>query len=379
MSQRKKDTKYQSLKKEEFIVTPIRIKRNKINLKLGFNYKKKETIVKYNPIWKFDNETRIKKEDVNKICKINNRKINFKFINQKSREKRKFINNNRDIIKKMSKNVFQIVGVDDNLTRLYFSMGNVLKLKFKNKTKIILMTQLDNLEEIYQGIDHLNFFCTNNKKNHFLNFFEGLLKFDSESMRKEYFLLGQKFGLINLELNNLYLNLLKNSGFPMREFFMIFEVSTNILELVDYASIPTINLDCEINYGKNEYKTNNSYFSFTLPLSYKSEEKFNCIYKNFILDNLVKYDNLSVCFGDVSINKKLSPDGKDYICNFNTSTEYGNVGSLIYSLDRRPQVLGINAGILNNNNCLISFREEKVLELLKRYMIFSIENVLSIQ
>lgn len=379
MSHRKKDTKYQSLKKEEFIVTPIRIKRNKINLKLGFNYKKKETIVKYNQIWKFDNETRIKKEDVNKICKINNRKINFKFINQKSREKRKFMNNNRDIIKKMSKNVFQIVGVDDNLTRLYFSMGNVLKLKFKNKTKIILMTQLDNLEEIYQGIDNLNFFCTNNKKNHFLNFFEGLLKFDSDSMRKEYFLLGQKFGLINLELNNLYLNLLKNSGFPMREFFMIFEVSTNILELVDYASLPTINLDCEINDEKNEHKTNNSYFSFALPLSYKSEENFNCIYKNFILDNLVNYDNLSVCFGDVRINKKLSPDGKDYICYFNTSTEYGNVGSLIYSLDRCPQVLGINAGVLNNNNCLISFREEKVLELLKKYMIFSIENVISIQ
>ena len=379
MSHRKKDTKYQSLKKEEFIVTPIRIKRNKINLKLGFNYKKKETIVKYNPIWKFDNETRIKKEDVNKICKINNRKINFKFINQKSREKRKFINNNRDIIKKMSKNVFQIIGVDDNLTRLHFSMGNVLKLKLKNTTKIILMTQLDNLEEIYQGIDNLNFFCTNNKQNHFLNFFEGLLKFDSDSMRKEYFLLGQKFGLINLELNNLYLNLLKNSGFPMREFFMIFEVSTNILELVDYASLPTINLDCEINDEKNEYKTNNTYFSFTLPLSYKCEENFNCIYKNFILDNLVKYDYLSVCFGDVRINKKLSPDGKDYICYFNTSTEYGNVGSLIYSLDRCPKVLGINAGVFKNKNCLISFREEKVLELLKKYMIFSIENVISIQ
>jgi hypothetical protein len=376
MGRKKKDTKCQGFIKEELVVSPISIKRNKINMKLGFNYKRKEVRVKIYPIWNLDREIRIKNIAGKKICKINHRKINIKFINEKSREKRVFINKNHNKISKMSKSVFQVIGVDEKLTRLHFSLGNIVKLKYKNKTKIVLMTYLDNLKEIYDGSENLYFYCTNNKQNHFLNFFEGLLKFDSDSMKKEYFLLGQRFGLINLELNNLYLNLLKNSDFSMNEFLMIFEVSSNILEVVDYGSIPIINLDCERNSALD---TNNSFFSFTLPLNYKNDQKITNFYKNLLLDNLVKYDNLSICFGDVLINKNLRPNGKDYLCGFNTCTEYGNVGSLIYSLDRCPQVMGINVGMVNKNNCLISFGEEKVIEFLRNYLVLSLENILSIQ
>jgi hypothetical protein len=271
----------------------------------------------------------------------------------------------------MSDSVFQIFAIDENLKQCHFQLGNLVKFIYQGEVKLVMMTFLDNLSDIYEAKHHLHFYCTNNKNNHFLNFFEGLLKFDSDSLKKDYFLIGQRFGLINLEINYLFLNLVKTSGFCLNKFFMLFEVPFNMLELLDYNSIPTINLDEEKKIEEQQ-----NIFFFSMPLNYKKDlEGSENEIKNYYLENLIKYDKLSLNFGQT----KRKCKEEENLYTFDSCSEYGSVGSLVFSQGDVIRPVGVNAGASKDGNVYNSITEKNILEFLKNYMLLSLDNIVFTQ
>ena len=248
--------------------SPVSLKRNKLNKNwMSLNYKKKVISVHFGPTLMLDNGKVIQKD--RKVIKCNKvfgtRKMKLEIVRNKI-----ITSGKRDLekIEKISNSVIQMYAVDENLTKCYFSMGHLVELKLKDKSKIVLITHFEALKDLLKngvvddGTDlstNLHFYCAKINDDSFLRFFEEITKIKCDEERKHFFLLGglKQFELVNLDINFLFLNLINNiNNFNNtisennKNKFLIFDAPQTIYERFDYNDFPVINLKTKNEVSK---------------------------------------------------------------------------------------------------------------------------------
>ena len=387
---------YKSKKKNnEFSISPVRIKRNKFFIKgLCLNYKKNTMNVKVYPTLTLDpsnNSIGNRRILGERIMVSGKRKINVSFTKYNNSRWKKFSKQNYSKILKMSNCVFQIFAINENLTECHFSVGTIVKLTYQEQIKLVLITHWENFEKLdNESEDKFHFYCTNNKNNQFLKFFEQFSKFNSLPQRKELFSYSHRYGLYNLELNNLFLNI-RNQKISENFYkisqnisnnFLLFEASANLCKIIDFVKIPTINLnEKNIIVIKNKLQNIQSpnIILTSFPLNFRNSEINKNNIQLIFSDNFISYDKLSINYGELQLgtdNGKLFYGEIPDILKFKGGIEYGSVGSLVFFENNLNTPIGINVGAsMDRTNLFIPLQNAYVCNILREYLLLSLQNV----
>lgn len=368
-------------------VTYVSTKSNRITKKrtrIGRKYKNLQVF--YFPSKLMNKQQKVAKKPNKKKCR------KTELIPYKYRYFNSFFDKKKAKLQSLAKNCVQLFCLDEQLTESSFAMGNIVEIRYGNKTKLVILTTRSFLLA-NKTLEKMMIFSSSSANTFDIDFFDTLLKNSCLASKQELMDIAIKKQAFKRTYVDKYFwckmhqKLLHESLNTENKFkdpvtgelidsasaldIILFELPVQFLSEVDYSSIPVIDLEDDVKSSPNQEDKTIFVFSMGMRLELESNLYKNTMRKETVqaISEMTNGRGQWLNFGEIYKHDSSGISASLFNCS------HGAVGSCVYNINNLRIPIGINIGCRSdtkdksyNYNLFLSLTNNLLRTILKEYL-----------
>jgi hypothetical protein len=349
-----------------------KLSRNKINKsRFSINYENKTHLIQFYGSYKItDDEWFAQLAEDYFPTKMNSNKLKIKFEYSRNRKNKKSLLKNRSRLLGLKKNIVMIYAIDKDFTNCHISLGCFIDIKYNFISKPAIITNWTDFE----NLKNYNFYFSRIECYNFL-FNCNSSSFTSNQYMVEKTIKDIRCGLLKpVEYDHLFVKMLaSNNNDDIKKLIIL---NTPFDHNLDYFYMPKLDLNkiTSSNKFNKEIKNNQNIILFSYPINLQSEDpyitKMELLLSNYKYSLRLNKDKLLANFGKIKnlINRNEKDIESQNFVNFESTVDYGAVGSFIFKRGDFHYPIGLNLGSEKGSNIFLSFHSKDFGNFIKSYI-----------